>query len=103
MAIDEPAPNATVTHDAAAHRFEIPLPGEVALAEYERDGDTISFTHTVVPEAYEGHGLGSRLARAGLDYARAQGLRVAPLCPFFAVYLRRHPEDCDLVVDGFPL
>jgi predicted GNAT family acetyltransferase len=41
--------------------------------------------------------VGSQLVRGALDDLRARGLRVVPLCPFVAAYLRRHPEDADLV------
>jgi predicted GNAT family acetyltransferase len=44
--------------------------------------------HTEVYESYEG--LGSRLARAALDEARAQGLGVMPFCPFIAGFIERH-------------
>jgi predicted GNAT family acetyltransferase len=32
-----------------------------------------------------------------LETARQQGLKVAPLCPYAAAYIRRHPEFGDLV------
>ncbi len=79
-------------------RFEITLNEQRAgFAEYDlRDGEIV-FTHTEVDEAFEGHGLGSRLARAALDDARARGLRVRPVCRFIASYIRRHPEYRDMV------
>jgi predicted GNAT family acetyltransferase len=52
---------------------------------------------TEVPEALEGQGIGSALARGALDDVRAQGLQVIPLCPFVAAFIRRHPEYLDLV------
>ncbi|RMF40140.1 MAG: N-acetyltransferase, partial [Anaerolineae bacterium] len=55
------------------------------------------FTHTGVPEAIGGRGIGSKLARAGLKYARQQGYRVRPLCWFVAGYIQRHPEYQDLL------
>ena len=54
---------------------------------------------TEVYESYEGLGLGSRLARAALDDARARGLKVMPLCPFIAGFIERHLDEYrDLVV-----
>jgi predicted GNAT family acetyltransferase len=32
------------------------------------------------------------LARAALEFARERNLRVLPVCPFVADYMRRHPE-----------
>ena len=41
--------------------------------------------------------VGTALVRFGLAYARERGLIVAPICPFFADYIRDHPEDQDLL------
>lgn len=64
----------------------------IGYAKYERADTTIVFTHTVVESAYEGMGLGSRLARHVLDDAVANGLRIVPECSFIFAYLRRHHE-----------
>jgi predicted GNAT family acetyltransferase len=37
------------------------------------------------------------LVEAALTDIRVRGLRVVPLCPFVAGYIRRHPEYADLV------
>jgi predicted GNAT family acetyltransferase len=37
------------------------------------------------------------LIRAGLAYARKRRLKVVPICPFFANYIREHPEEQDLL------
>lgn len=55
------------------------------------------FTHTDVDDAYSGQGLAARLARTALDTARDRRLRVTPLCPYIAGYIRKHPEYVDLV------
>jgi predicted GNAT family acetyltransferase len=81
-----------VVHEASGHRFRVEMNGGNALLNYMRDGGTIVFTHTEVPPAMEGKGIGGELARAGLEYAREHGLRVVARCPFVASYLQRHPE-----------
>jgi predicted GNAT family acetyltransferase len=82
-----------VTDNEAASRFEIFVEDELAgFSEYQlRDGG-ITFTHTVVDDAYEGQGIGSRLAKAELESARDRGLKVTPSCSFIRGYLERHPE-----------
>lgn len=87
----------TVTHPPDAGRFEVQLDGHTAELTYQRVGEKIIFTHTGVPPALEGRGVGGALARAGLEYARAEELVVRPLCPFVAAYIARHPEYADLV------
>jgi predicted GNAT family acetyltransferase len=73
-------------------QFETHVDGHVAFVSYLRRGDTIFFTHTEVPEQLEGRGLGSALARAVLDRARAEQWKVVARCPFIAKYVERHPE-----------
>ena len=90
-------PNPDVHHDPAANRFEIQIEGSTALLEYHLQDGSILFTHTGVPAALEGRGMGSQLARAGLEYARQQSLRVVPVCWFVAGYIERHAEYQDLL------
>ena len=71
----------TVQHRPQASRFELETGGQLAVLAYHLHGGTIIFTHTSVPSPLEGQGIGSRLARAGLEYAREAALRVVPLCP----------------------
>ena len=73
-------------------QFEARVDGGVAYVSYLRRDDTIFFTHTEVPKELEGHGLGSALARAVLDRARAEHWKVVARCPFIAAYIERHPE-----------
>ena len=80
------------------HRFEIDLgDGTFAIAEYTLRPGKIMFTHTEVPEAHEGKGIGKTLIRFALDAARDRGLKVVPICPFFAAYMRKHAEVQDLL------
>jgi len=81
-----------VVHNFGERRFELTLDGQTAVLDYILTGKTITFTHTGVPPAIEGRGLGSKLVKAGLEYARSQGLRVQTTCWFVGKYLRRHPE-----------
>jgi predicted GNAT family acetyltransferase len=50
-----------------------------------------------VPKELGGRGIGSTLIKGVLDTARAQGLKVKPLCPFAKAYIERHSEYADLV------
>ena len=95
--------DAPVRHNAEAARFEVETPDGTAFAAYQRAKGLIVFTHTEVPEALEGEGIGSRLAAAALDWARGEGVPVMPLCPFMAAYIRRHPAYRNLVMPGLRL
>jgi predicted GNAT family acetyltransferase len=89
---------ATVRDNEAAHRYELLVDEELVgeLTYRARDG-VITLIHTEVAPQYEGHGLGEQLVTYALDDIRARGLRIVPLCPFVAAYLRRHPEYEDVV------
>lgn len=80
------------------HRFEIDLgDGQFAFAEYTLPAGKIMFTHTEVPESHERRGIGTVLIEAGLAAARERGLKVIPICPFFAAYMQKHAEVQDLL------
>lgn len=87
-----------VTNNEAEKRFEIEEEGKTAFVTYVMNGDTITFSHTIVPPEIEGRGVGSRLVRGALEAVREQHLRVAPQCSFVRGYVERHPEYQDLIV-----
>ena len=86
-----------VRENASASRLEIQLGDQVAFAAYRVEANAITFTHTRVPEAWRGKGMGTQLIKAGLSLARERNLKVVPQCPFFAAYIRAHPETQDLL------
>jgi len=95
---DSPArPEWIVVDNPERNRFEIDLGDATAIAAYTLPKGIIMFTHTEVPPEHEGKGVGSALIRAGLKAARERGLKVIPICPFFAAYFQRHPEEQDLL------
>ena len=91
-----------VIHNKAGQRFEVHLDdGAVAFADYRPMHGKVMFPHTVVPPRHEGKGIASAIAKASLDWARAEGLQVIPACSFYATYMKRHPETHDLLDPDF--
>lgn len=86
-----------INHDPASGRFSTQLDGHEAELVYRRQEGRLVIDHTGVPQAIGGRGVAGALVRAALDYARAEGLRVVPLCSYSAEYIQRHPEYADLV------
>lgn len=88
----------TVRDNAAENRYEVLEAGK-ALGEilYRTRPGRVVLLHTEVQPYAEGGGVGSRLVAGALDDIRSRGLRVVPLCPFVAAYIKRHPEYADLV------
>jgi predicted GNAT family acetyltransferase len=79
-------------------RYDVFVDDQLAgYAAYRSTPGQLVFTHTKVDAAYEGHGVGSALARDALDDVRRRGLTVVPQCPFVSAYIRRHPDYLQLV------
>lgn len=92
------APDTTVVDNAAELRYELRLGDEVVgEIRYATEPGLVFLIHTEVAESMEGKGLGAVLVEGALDDVRARSLRVVPVCPFVAAYVRRHPEYADLV------
>jgi predicted GNAT family acetyltransferase len=88
-----------VRNETSEQRWVAELDGRLAgFAMYETTGDTITFTHTVVDEDFEGRGVGSALARAALDDVRREGsAKVVAQCSFIAGWIDKHPDYQDLL------
>lgn len=86
-----------VVHNAAAQRFEARIDGTLAVCAYHEAGGVLNLTHTEVPPRAQGQGVAALLVKATLDWARAEGKRVRPLCSYVAAYMRRHPDTQDLL------
>jgi uncharacterized protein len=92
----------TVVDNPEELRYELRLDGRddvVGEIRYTREPGRVTLVHTDIWPAYEGQGLGNELIAGALADIRARGLRMVPLCPFVAAYVRRHPEVADLVAD----
>ena len=89
----------TVRDNRTLMRFEMASGNATAFAEYQRTGDQIVLTHTEVPEALSGQGIGSKLVSGVLDAIRAEGTKVIPQCEFVANFIQRHPGYRSLVAE----
>ena len=87
-------------NNEARKQYEVHTEGVVLRIEYIRAQDRIFLTHTEVPKSMEGKGLGSAIVQLALEDIEQKGLTLVPLCPFVALYLKRHPEWKRLVMKG---
>lgn len=92
----ESLPIQHLPHDHGG-RFEAHVDGRRCEAEYVREGNTITLTHTGVPRALQGRGIAAELVAAALAWARAEGVKVIPACSYVRVYMQRHRETQDLL------
>ena len=93
----EPDDGLQVTDQPGRQRYEARLGDRVVgFAEYRAVRGRLILFHTEVDPAFEGRGVGGRLASGTLDDIRARGLRVTVKCPFIRAFMERHPEYQDL-------
>jgi predicted GNAT family acetyltransferase len=96
-AMGEEHAGVVISHNPGQQRFEAAFAGKLGFMEYLLAGPTLTLIHTEVPPEMRGQGVAGKLAQAALEFARREGLRVQPLCPFAADYVRKHPEYSDLI------
>lgn len=90
-------PDPDIRDNAEARRYELTAEDRTAVVIYNPVAGGLLITETIVPIPLEGRGLASRMARHVLADIKARGLVVLPTCPFFAGYLKKHPEWADIV------
>ena len=89
-----------IRHEAETQRFVAEVDGSEAVVQYgQPDVETIDLFRTFTPEALRGRGVAGRIVEAALEYARAEGLRVVPTCPYVARFIEKHAEYQELVAD----
>ena len=69
--------------------------GNEQLGEMEVSisGDNLTVYHTEVASKTEGKGLAKKMLQSMVSYARENGLKVIPLCPYVHAQFKRHAED----------
>jgi predicted GNAT family acetyltransferase len=80
-------------------RYVATIDGIAAEAEltYSRaSAKLIIADHTGVPDDFRGKGVGTALFMRLVTDARAQGVKIVPLCPFVNAQRLRHPEWADV-------
>lgn len=82
----------------AGSRFTYTENGFTAYLDY-RDHDGIrTISHTEVPAELGGRGIATQLARAALDDARANNLRICSRCTFIDRFVIKEAQYQDLLV-----
>jgi len=86
-----------VRDNPALSRFELDVNGVTAVANYQLNGQVMTFARTEVPPQARHGGIASQLIAGALQAARARGLKVVPRCSFVKAYVDKHPEVQDLL------
>jgi predicted GNAT family acetyltransferase len=86
-----------VVDNTERSRFELVENGRLAYADYRRDGSRLVIPYVEADPALRGAGAAGRLMEGVLATARAEGLKVVPICGYAAAYIRRHRQHHDLL------
>lgn len=57
------------------------------------DGALLTVYHTEVAAQDEGKGFAKKMLDSMANYARQDGLKVVPLCPYVHAQFKRHPDE----------
>ena len=91
----------TFDHDEERQTFDAIIDDEHAVLEYRSNKEgKIFINHTEVPESLQGRGVAGILVQHVFDYIRENNMRMIPVCPYVKSYLKKHPENMDLVASG---
>jgi predicted GNAT family acetyltransferase len=86
-----------VRNDPDRSRYELEVGGEVVFATYRREGDRLFIRYVEAAPVLRGTGAAGRLMQGIAEIARAEELKLVPLCSYAAAWLRRHKEHRDLL------
>jgi len=78
-------------------RYEMVEDGQTVYADYRRQGERLYIDYVFSPVPLRGTGASGRLMTAVATRARAENLKITPICGYAAAWLRRSPEFRDLV------
>lgn len=85
--------SADIRHDAARRRYSLSIDGVEAYLTYERPKPKHRhITHTIVPDALGGRGLGKRLVARVMEDVIADGETVSSSCWFASALIDKSPD-----------
>lgn len=88
----------TIDHDPEARKFLVRLEGGSGELAYDvLPGGVIEFHHTWVDPPIRNRGTAAELVRHGVAWARAEGRKVEPTCPYVRAWFGQHPEERDVL------
>ena len=79
-----------VTDNREMNRFELAVGNQTVFADYRRNGQTLVISYVEAPPSLRGTGAAGRLMEGVVETARAEGLKIVPLCSYAALWIRRN-------------
>ena len=94
-----------IEHHYSDARGRFLIPAEegkpLAMLTYTRTSPgTLTMEHTEVSPTLRGQNIGYQLVESAVDFARKEGLRIQPLCPFVRSVLEKEEKFGDVYERG---
>lgn len=89
-----------ITHERNGHKgaFVMNRDGKrLAEMTYSMAGTKAIIDHTTVDDALRGTGAGRKLVEAAVQWARAENLKIIPLCPYAKSVFDKTPAYADVL------
>ena len=78
-------------------RFELETEGLITFADYQLKDNILTINHVEAPVELRGSGSAGKLMEEIAKKARAENLKIVPICGYASVWLRRNKEFKDLL------
>lgn len=78
------------------NRYEMDVDGKIVHADIRRKDGVLFIDYVEAPPALRGTGAAGRFMQGLMEQARAEKLRVTPVCGYAAAWIARHPEFRDM-------
>lgn len=73
------------------------IDGEAEITFTVRGPKLISADHTGAPDTMRGTGVAAKLVEHMIADARANGVKIIPICPYIRAQYKKHPEWRDVM------
>jgi uncharacterized protein len=77
-------------------RFELEVDGHIAFATYSLEDNVATIPYVFAPLELRGTGAAGKLMQGIMEYARANDLKIYPICPYAVSWMDKHKETNDL-------
>lgn len=90
--------SAQISYNEKENRYEMTEGGHIVYANVRRQNGMLYIDYVFAPPELRGTGAAGRFMTGLMETARAEGLKVTPICGYAATWLQRHSEYNDLIV-----
>ncbi len=88
-----------IDHDKEKQVFFAEIEDKKAVLEYNKvDKNTLDYYHTFVPEELRGREIATKIVKESMEYAKKNGYKVIPTCPFVKAFANRNPQFENIII-----